>query len=71
MKLYNAADRLHHWENWHRCFAWRPKTLEDGQVVWLETLERRLKGGVAHFDFDGLIPTFEYRKPQRRASKGD
>ena len=25
---------------WHRWFAWRPVTLRDGRVAWLEDIER-------------------------------
>ena len=66
MKLYNVADRARRLENWHKWFAWHPEAMADGQVVWLEILERRLEGGKARFDDDGLIRVFEYRKPVRQ-----
>lgn len=41
-------------EQWHRCFAWRPVRVDDHEVRWLETVERRL-----HIDAYGS--SYEYR----------
>lgn len=38
---------------WLPWFAWRPVTLQTGQVVWLETVERRM--------FDNWGAWWEYR----------
>jgi hypothetical protein len=27
---------------WHRWFAWHPVSIEDGRIVWLEVVERRI-----------------------------
>ena len=63
MKLYNVADRISRLTQWRSRFAFRPTMLNDGTVVWLERVERRLEGGKAHFDGDGLIRMYEYRRP--------
>jgi len=34
-------DRLEAKRQWHDWFAWRPVTLTNGQVAWLETVSRR------------------------------
>jgi hypothetical protein len=28
--------------DWHRWFAWRPVRIDDGRIVWLESVYRRL-----------------------------
>ena len=53
---------VHHIENWHPHFAWLPVVCVDGQRRWLETVDRRIEGGKARFDFDGLIRVWEYRR---------
>lgn len=58
----HKAERIRKLENWHRRFAWLPVVTQDGDTVWLCFVERRLKGGEAHYDFDGLIPSWEYRR---------
>lgn len=29
--------------NWHDWFAWFPVSTQDGQLVWLKTVQRRMK----------------------------
>ena len=48
--------------SWHRYFALLPVTMNDGNTVWLQRVERRLEGGKARFDRDGLIRVWEYRE---------
>lgn len=62
MWLHNVEDRHARLEQWHRKFAWMPVMLENGDVVWGQFVERRLEGGAAKYDEDGLIPLFEYRR---------
>lgn len=30
-----------YYKNWHKKFAWLPKTLNDGVIIWLESYEIR------------------------------
>jgi len=34
-------DRIAAQKQWHDWFAWRPVTLTNGQVAWLETVSRK------------------------------
>jgi hypothetical protein len=63
MELMDQSDRIKRLETWRPWFAALPTTLMDGKVVWLEWIERRLEGGTARFDLDGLIAIWEYRRP--------
>jgi hypothetical protein len=62
MQLMDLNARYDRLQTWHRKFALMPTTLMNGKVVWLEWIERRLQGGKARFDDDGLIPIWEYRR---------
>lgn len=48
-------------EQWHPYFAWHFVELANGETRWLQTVERRLEGGKAKIDSDGLILIWEYR----------
>ena len=47
---------------WTLWFAWRPVTLDNGDVVWMDNVERRLSGGTVRWDEDGIIWDWEYRR---------
>lgn len=36
----NRKDQIYQLLVWHDWFAWRPVTLRDGRVAWLENVER-------------------------------
>lgn len=38
MKLQEAQD---YYCNWHDWFAWRPVRINENEVAWLETVERK------------------------------
>jgi hypothetical protein len=42
---------------WHRWFAWHPISVGDGVIVWLETVERQLRGE--------YCPVWCYRLPEK------
>jgi len=66
MKIFDQKKwqaRVESWKNWHPIFAWFPIRLRDGDVVWLQTVERRITDGHVKSDPDGLLRTFEYRRP--------
>lgn len=61
MKLRNDLDIHNALRQWHWKFAWAPTRLINGDVVWLQWVQRRYKDGYVHTDFDGVIRTWEYR----------
>ena len=62
MKLPSLGRSPKQLAQWHRWFAWFFVTTNDGDTVWLETVERRLMRGVPMYDEDGWIVFFEYRR---------
>lgn len=58
---WKPINRYQVWQLW---YAWHPVTLDDGTRVWLELVERKLRGG---YD-DSWI----YRLPgQKQAEQSD
>lgn len=45
-----------HWRDWHPIFALFPRSLDDGRIVWLQTIERRR-------DPTGMFLRWNYRLP--------